>query len=787
MSPPTAPAVATVTVTPAAPSVVVGGTTQLDAVVQDAEGNTLTRDVTWSSASNSTATVSATGLVTAVATGTVKITATSESKFGEATVTVTQVPVASVVLSTVSTLVPGQPATLTAETRSAGGATLTGRTVTWSSSANSVATVDANGAITAVGVGTATITATSEGKSADATVTVRDGGWVTPAGGQVDAAGGDVRIVVPAQAVAQAMALTVDAVATPPAHPRLVPNTAYDLGPDGTTFATPVTVSISYDELPAGFSAAQLQIHRWNGTAWQALESTVNTATSTVSAQTASFSIYAIIEVPVPVSSVVITPEAETLGEGETVQLAASVRGPDNQVLTDRTVTWTTSDETVATVSASGLVTGVAAGGPVTITATSEGIDGTATITVESDAPAPLFVSVATGRYHTCGLTATGVALCFGANAECELGTGACGDDETRPVPVNTALRFETIAPGDGYTCALTEAGKAWCWGHGEDGQLGHDSYNNAMTPVAVSGAHVFNSITAGYGHTCALTENGVAWCWGNNSDGQIGDGVAGNPNEPVQVVGGHTFQWIGAGAEHTCGLTTAGAALCWGENVDGELGNGSTLDSDVPVPVSGGHVFAQLAVGEWHTCGVTTQNVALCWGWNQEGQVGDGSTIDNRSDKVVPTPVTGGHAFTRVYPSGWSTCGLLASGAALCWGENEEGEFGNGTRNSSSTPTPVSGGHLFTSLTSGLAYHYCGKRIDNQFLCWGWNEDGQLGDGTFTDQLVPTLLPVLGGASVANADGSGSSSMSASRLGRSSKIKPGVRRQPEVRVLRRR
>jgi len=169
----TGPAVATVSVTLAKSEILIGETTTGTATLKDATGAVITgRAVTWSSGTTSVATVSSTGVVTGVTAGTSVIAATSEGNTGTATVTVTA-PVASVTVSLASSSISiGSTTQATATLQDAGGNTLTGRTVAWSSGTTSVATVDANGLVTGVGTGTSVITATSEGKSGTATVMV---------------------------------------------------------------------------------------------------------------------------------------------------------------------------------------------------------------------------------------------------------------------------------------------------------------------------------------------------------------------------------------------------------------------------------------------------------------------------------------------------------------------------------------------------------------------------------------------------------------------------------------
>jgi uncharacterized protein YjdB len=298
------------------------------------------------------------------------------------------VPVATVSLSTATaTLVPNQSGILEARTLDAQGNMLLGRVLDWSTSASGIATVTTpvrpyDGLITAVAVGTVTITATSEGKSAQSVVTVRDGGFISPAGGTVTAALGSVVVQVPAQALATATGITVTPAANPQADPKLIPGTAYDFGPNGTAFAQPVTITIKYDAaaVPAGANPAQFRVHKLVGTTWTPLAgSTVDVSTKSVIGQTSSFSTYAVLTVPVAIVSV--TPDTATLLLGGTRQLSATLKAADGSVLTGPSVEWSSSNPGIATVSVTGLVSTVSLGTTV-VTATSEGKAGTASIAV---------------------------------------------------------------------------------------------------------------------------------------------------------------------------------------------------------------------------------------------------------------------------------------------------------------------------------------------------------------------------------------------------------------------
>jgi alpha-tubulin suppressor-like RCC1 family protein len=206
-----------------------------------------------------------------------------------------------------------------------------------------------------------------------------------------------------------------------------------------------------------------------------------------------------------------------------------------------------------------------------------------------------VFASLSVGATQVCGLTAAGDAYCWGANGNGQGGNGVSGADLAAPTAVAGGLHFTTISAGKscfvatncGYhTCALVAAGQAYCWGYNGYGELGNGTTTGSSVPVAVSGGLTFNSISVGGVHTCGLTTAGKAYCWGWNERGTVGDGTNANRSVPTAVAGSLVFAQLEVNANLTCGRTAAGAIYCWGNNAFEQLGAGLSSSLDINAPV---------------------------------------------------------------------------------------------------------------------------------------------------------------------------------------------------------
>ena len=789
--PPGPVAVASVEVTPAADTLTaLGQTQQLSATALDGQGNPVSGvTFTWSSSDESLATVSETGLVTALGTGQVQITATVQNVGGTAALLIAQeVTSVTVTPETATLTTAGATQEFEAQAFDANDNPVTDVRFVWQSSNQNVAVVDTAGVASAVGNGTATITASAVGVPGNAVLSVN-------------------------QEIATLAFLTgpTDVMAGEAMDPAIrveVRDVGGSRVPDAEL---PVTLSLAAD--PGGAALAGTKtVNAVSGVAtfsglWldrAAEDYTLQAAAADLDpVESAAFTVS-----PAPAARLALLTQLETTTAGE--PLAPTVEAEVQDRFGNR-IPDATDPVTVAfAVNPAGgtllgtvtvdAVEGVAvfpdlsierAGEGYRIEVSSGSLEGALGVafeitpaapaelalltqpgTVEGQVPFdPVEVAVRDAFGNRVTDTAPDVTVTLSQSPS---GEGLGGSTTTSPVDGVATFTDLTLAlPGDGFvleatsggltpaqsgafdvrltfaqesagaghTCALTAAGFAYCWGGNGNGRLGDGTTEQRETPAPVAGGLRFVQVSASSSHTCGVTTDAAAYCWGWNGSGRLGDGTTEQRESPTPVAGGLSFAQVSAGGAYTCGVTTGSAAYCWGWNENGQLGDGTTAQRETPTLVTGSLSFARVRAGLSHTCGVTTDSVAYCWGLNSVGQLGDGTT----EQREVPTPVAGELSFAEVSPGSFHTCGVTAANSAYCWGANFSGRLGDGTTVQRETPTPVVGGLSFAEVSAG-GTHTCGVTTGNAAYCWGSNGDGRLGDGTTEQRETPTLVAgVLG------------------------------------------
>ena len=439
----------------------------------------------------------------------------------------------------------------------------------------------------------------------------------------------------------------------------------------------------------------------------------------------------------------------------EFVQLTAQAYDSAGEVLPGEATDWTSSNPAIATVTASGRVRGRSVG-LVRIEATIGGVDGFTELRV-MDSVASISLS---GYPHAIVPSAT-----FLINPDLRSSSGDSLTPDQRHLSwtssapgiasVDSEGRVEGISEGTAVItlqaldenisatfsvtvkrltyrsvqyqggwgaqlngCALTVEGEVYCWGLYRPGQL--LSRTGGLVPTLLD-TMLFDSLSFGAEHACGITPPGVAYCWGDNVAGGLGNGTTTSSWSPVAVSGGHTFTGIRAGYNRTCAIGTDHVTYCWGQNHRGDFGNGSSASSSVPVVAVPGLDLVSLSISpgivsaSGPNCGLTSAGELYCWGGNELGQVGNGT---RSPQPALPSLVQSPVPLTMVAAGGEHTCGLAADGTALCWGNGFEGELARPSI-MDSLPGPVAGGPKYSKLVSGLS-RTCGITATGEVWCWG-------------------------------------------------------------------
>ena len=263
---------------------------------------------------------------------------------------------------------------------------------------------------------------------------------------------------------------------------------------------------------------------------------------------------------------------------------------------------------------------------------------------------------------------------------------------------------------------------------------------------------------SASFYHSCAIALNGRAYCWGSGNSGKLGNGSTASSRVPVAVntsgvLAGKTIKQISAGENHTCAIASDNRAYCWGSNKNGQLGNGSTADSNVPVAVNmsgalAGKTIKQMSTGYSSTCAIASDNRAYCWGSGNNGQLGNGSTADSRVPVAVNmSGALAGKTIKQILAGGDHGCVVASDDKMYCWGLNNNGELGNNSSVNSSVPVAVNtdgvlAGKTIRQMSAGFS-STCAVDSEYNMYCWGYNDNGQLGNNSTNNSRVPARVYV--------------------------------------------
>jgi alpha-tubulin suppressor-like RCC1 family protein len=218
-------------------------------------------------------------------------------------------------------------------------------------------------------------------------------------------------------------------------------------------------------------------------------------------------------------------------------------------------------------------------------------------------------------------------------------------------------------------------------------------------------------------------------------------------------LLSGETIQQVSGGAYHSISVTTSGRIYAWGYNGNGELGDETTINRSSPKLISltglqGGETVQMVVAGSYHSLALTTNNRIYTWGANGYGQLGSGTFLNRITPTVIAfTGLQGGETIQQISAGNFHFLVLTSTGRLFTWGYNESGQLGNGSASNSSSPTLVNFTGLLSGETiqqvSGGAYHSISVTSTGRLFAWGFNGSGQLGDNTIISKNRPTLITV--------------------------------------------
>jgi alpha-tubulin suppressor-like RCC1 family protein len=332
---------------------------------------------------------------------------------------------------------------------------------------------------------------------------------------------------------------------------------------------------------------------------------------------------------------------------------------------------------------------------------------------------------------------------CGGTSTETRRNIETEGDASTQPVKGDAstqalewctgAVALSNSSQGDAF-CIVKRDKSLWCWGEAGCGQLGipDNSFTTVPTAVAPQGVGSrFESVSVGWATMCAIESTGGAACWGNAlpwSDPSSPSSCPASPTvtEPQGLP--NQLSMIATGTDHACALAADGSAWCWGTNTNGQLGDGTMTDRATAAPVVGlTSGVAAISAGDENSCAIKTEGSLWCWGDNNNGQLGDGTSATQTTPVVVYGMSSG---VTGVSMGNSHACALKADGSVWCWGLNSTGQLGNGTTETTSVPVRAKVTVRVKAVAAG-SLHTCALGDDGTVWCWGRNVYGALGYGT--------------------------------------------------------
>jgi alpha-tubulin suppressor-like RCC1 family protein len=336
----------------------------------------------------------------------------------------------------------------------------------------------------------------------------------------------------------------------------------------------------------------------------------------------------------------------------------------------------------------------------------------------------------AAGAAHVCGIDPNGQLLCWGYNEQGQVAAGTTSPTVLGPTtlaPLPNSQRAISVAAGYRHSCALTNAGRVYCWGEEVLGQLGSPGATGRVE-VSLPTGTTATALSCGLNHCCAALDTNEVACWGQNAQLQLNKGTPGTTSampvasQPVSA----PLRQLACGGDFCCALGGPGNGelACWGDNSVAQLGTGASGAPRLATPATAialSEPVTSLRLGGAHACVRHTSGRATCWGYGAYGQTLAAVTQPSGEGSALP-----GSDYLELALGLYHSCAIHTGGVVDCWGKNRAGQLGDGSMDRRAAPAPTQRPTAIQGKPKQLVaggYHSCLITSDDKLACWGYNQ----------------------------------------------------------------